>query len=107
MSVIGRIGPVTARMVTPVEPVTPFPRRSTEPLGAARILDDVHYTVSEPVEAAPLPRDSYRARTVYDAAPPRGATPRAGDGRTASQLAALRAYLPQPDYRGLYIDVRV
>ena len=104
MSAIGRISPVPACIVTPAAAVTPFPRHATEPSVDGTVLDNVPYTVVEPGETASVPRDPHRVRAA-STPPPRGTTAR--PGRTATQLAALRAYLPRPDYRGLYVDVQV
>lgn len=110
MSGIGAIGPSAALVVAPAVAIYPYRRREPEMAPADEVLDDVPYAfiAPEPAAAIPSPRRPRLARLSGAAAPPpRLGAARRGGRQRREQMAALHAYLPYQEYRGLYLDVWV
>ncbi len=110
MSGIGAIGPSAALVVAPAVAVPAFRRRERGLSPADEVLDDVPYAFvdPEPAGALPSPRRARLARPSGAAAPAlRLSAARQGGRQTRGQMAALHAYLPYQEYRGLYLDVWV
>jgi hypothetical protein len=106
---VSTIGPSAALVVAPAV-VPAFRRREPGRYPADEVLDDVPYAFvdAEPAGAIPSPRRPRLARLNGAAAsPPRVSRTRQGGRQTREQMAALHAYLPYQEYRGLYLDVWV
>ena len=108
MSGIGAIGPSAALVVAPAVAVPAFRRRDPGLYPADEVLDDVPYALvdAEPSGAIPSPRRPRLARpSGVAASPPQVSRTRRSGRQTREQTAALLAYLPYQEYRGLYLDV--
>ena len=110
MSGIGAIGPSAALVVAPAVAVPAFRRREPGSYSADGVLDDVPYAFVDAAPAGAIP-SSRRPRLARPsgaaASPPRVSRTRRGGCQTPEQTAALHAYLPYQEYRGLYLDVWV